>query len=312
MKRDRVANGILVAAICLGAALAAPLNGQAKESTGRAHLVVTAMTKGSRSVPALQQNDIVVKVKNRPAEIVDWSPLKGPEAPLQLVFLFDESAHSYLSLQIPSLTKFIQSLPPSASVGIAYMGNGRAIMSGPMTTDHDRAASYLRLTTGIPGISGSPYFCLSDLAKHWPSQENGVRRVVFMVTNGQDPYYQSRDTQDPYVATAIEDSQKAGLLVYSIYFAGRGFGSRNSFRITLGQSYLLQVAEATGADAYSIGLTSPVSFDPFLQQFSRALDHQYVLTLATTGSGLQSVSIKSKVPGVKLTAPKAIYAGERE
>ena len=312
MKANCSASLVLVATmVCLGATLAAPLNGQAKDSAGHAHLVVTAQVKGSRSAPLLQRSDIAVKVKNRPADIVDWTPFTDTDsnAGLQLVFLFDESAHSYLSQQIPTLTKFIEALPPSAAVGIAYMGNGRAIMAGPMTTDHARAASYLRITTGIPGISGSPYFCLSDLAKHWPSTENSVRRVVFMVTNGEDPYYQSRDTQDPYVATAIQDSQKAGLLVYSIYFADRGFGNRNSFRIVIGQSYLLQVAEATGAETYSIGLSSPVSFDPFLEQFRQSLDHQYGLTLAITGSGWQQVNVKSNVSGVKLAAPKAIYAG---
>jgi len=313
MKRNRVANiAFVTAIICAGAAFAAPVMGQVENSAGQTQLVVTVQAKDARSVPLLQRNDIAAKVKNRSADIVDWAPLTDSNAGLQLVFLFDESAHSYLSQQIPSLTKFIEALPPSAAVGIAYMGNGRAIMAGPMTTDHVQAAKYLRITTGIPGISGSPYFCLSDLAKHWPSQGKTLRRVVFMVTNGEDPYYQSRDTQDPYVATAIQDSQKAGLLVYSIYFADRGFGNQNSFRIVIGQSYLLQVADATGAEAYSIGLSSPVSFDPYLQQFRQSLDHQYGLTLATSGSGWQQVSVKSKISSAKLAAPKAIYAGEKE
>ena len=90
------------------------------------------------------------------------------------------------------------------------MANGRVVMAGPMTTDHARAVGCLRLTNGIPGITGSPYFCLSDLAKHWPSKEDSVRRVEFMVTNGEDPYNASRNMQDPYVAAAIQDSQKAG------------------------------------------------------------------------------------------------------
>ena len=108
--------------------------------------------------------------------------------------------------------EFILGLPASTEIAVAYMSNGRAVMAQKMTADHKLAADSLRLTNGIPGITGSPYFCLSDLAKHWPSQEK-ARRVVFMVTNGEDPYYRSRDMQVPYLAAAIRDSQKARLLV---------------------------------------------------------------------------------------------------
>jgi hypothetical protein len=313
MERNRVTRLALVAAtIFLGFALTAPIHGQAKEPTNQAHLVVTVKVKGSRPVPVLDRNDIAVKVKNHPTNIVDWVPLTDSKAGLQLVFLIDESAHSSLSQQIPSLKKFIESLPTSAAVGIAYMGNGRAIMAGPMTTDHTQAANDLRLTTGMPGISGSPYFCLSDLAKHWPSNGTSVRRVVLMVTNGEDPYHESRSMQDPYVDNAIQDSQKAGLLVYSIYFSNHGFGNPNNVRAMVGQNYLLQVAAATGAEAYLVAFSNQVSFDPFLKQLRWALNHQYLLTVATSGSGLQQVSVKSNVPDVKLVAPKAVYAGETE
>lgn len=90
MKTDRAASLVLVAAIYLGAALAAPLTGQAEDSTSQAHLVATVQAKGSRSGSPIQRNDIAVKVNNRPADIVDWAPLNDSKVPLQLVFLFDE------------------------------------------------------------------------------------------------------------------------------------------------------------------------------------------------------------------------------
>lgn len=292
--------------VSMFAGLAAVAMGQTANPAGQAQVVVTVQAKNAGSA-LFQRNDIAVKLNRRPVDILNWSPLKEPNAGMQLVFLFDESARSDLSLQIPILRKFIQALPPSAAVGIAYMNNGRAVMAGPMTTDHTVAAKYLRVTNQIPGITGSPYFCLSNLAKHWPSKEQTSRRVVFMVTNGQDPYYESLDMQDPYVAAAIRDSQKAGLLVYSLYFQNRGFGDQSNLRITIGQSYLLRVADATGGEFYSLALVSPVSFDPFLKQFRQALDHQYLLTLPIGKSGWQQISVKSKIPNVKLRAPTAIY-----
>ncbi len=312
MKMNRIASAVVVAAIVgMGAGVASPAMGQTENVTGQAQLVVTANANKSRPAQPLSQSDIAVKLRGRPTDIVNWMPLKGPDAGLQLVFLFDDSARSYLALQIPSIAKFIQDLPPSAAVAVAYMGNGRAVMAQTLTTDHALAAKSLRITNGIPYISGSPYFCLSDLAKNWPSQAK-ARRVVLMVTNGEDPYYRTADLQDPYVAAAIQDSQKAGLLVYSIYFADRGRANRGGFRTLTGQSYLLKVADSTGGQSYMLGLSSPVSFDPFLDQFRDSLKNQYLLTIAAEKTGWQQVKVQAKISGVKLAAPTAIYIGKNQ
>jgi hypothetical protein len=309
MKMNRIACSVLIAGTFLAClSLSSPVFGQASEGGGDAQLIITAKAKKNQSAP-LQQKDVTVLVKNRPAEITNWEPLRGPNAGLQLVFLFDESARSYLALQIPSIRKFIDGLPPSAEVAVAYMGNGRAVMAQTLTRDHALAAKSLRLTNGIPGISASPYFCLSDLAKHWPSNAK-TRRVVLMVTNGEDPYYQGGGLQDPYVDSAIADAQRAGLLVYSIYFRNTGRSGR--LGRLYGQSYLLRVSDETGGVSYASTLmTSPVSFDPYLDEFKTSLENQYMLSIAAQGSGLQRIKVKSNVPGVKLAAPAAVYVGSQ-
>jgi hypothetical protein len=315
MKTNRIASAVLVAAIVgavgMGAGLASPAMGQSENVTGQAQLVVTANANKSRPARPLSQNDIAVKLKGRSTDIVNWTPLRGSNAGLQLVFLIDEAVRSDWSLQIPDLKKFIEALPPTTAVAVAYMNNGRAVMARTLTTDHALAAKSLRVTNGIPNISGSPYFCLSDLAKNWPSHEK-TRRVVFMVTNGQDPYYRSRDMQDPYVAAAIQDAQKAKLLVYSIYFRNRFSSGPNSFSTLIGQSYLLRVADETGGEFYSMAMISPISFDPFLKQFKQSLDRQYLLTVAAGNTGWQRVQVESKAPGIKLAAPKAIYVDKNQ
>lgn len=286
---------------------AAARSGQQPEHLVSTTLVVTAQGRGSQPVPRLHQNDVRVTMKKRAVNVTGLEPYTIGNSQLQLVFLFDESARSYLALQFSSIRAFINGLPPSVEVAIAYMANGRAVMTQKLTSDHAMAAKALRLPNGLPGISGSPYFCLSDLAKHWPSQTQS-RRVVFMVTNGEDPYYRGGDLQDPYVAQAISDSQEAGLLVYSIYFRNNGFNG-GSLGTLYGQSYLLRVANETGGVAYSQALSSPVSFDPFLAQFKTSLENQYRLTFDAQGTGLQPVSVKSNVSGVKLKAASKVNVG---
>ncbi|MHB1936118.1 MAG: hypothetical protein ACYCOR_05995 [Acidobacteriaceae bacterium] len=308
MKTNRIASAVLVAALLgTSAVVASSAVAQTENMAGQAHVVVTVNANKSHRGRFLPQSDIAVKLKGRPVDIVSWKPLKGPNANLQLVFLIDEGVRSYWTLQIPDMQKFIESLPSSVAVAVAYMDNGRAQMAQTLTTDHAKAAKSLRVTNGIPGISGSPYFCLSDLAKNFWHAPAKTRRVVFMVTNGQDPYYTSRDMQDPYVAAAIQDSQKAEILVYSIYFRNRFSSGPNSFSTLIGQSYLQRVADETGGQFYSMAMISPVSFEPFLKQFRASLNRQYLLTFAADKTGWQSVQVQSKVSGVKLTAPKAIY-----
>ncbi|MHB8301594.1 MAG: vWA domain-containing protein [Acidobacteriaceae bacterium] len=311
MKKDRVLWTVLLAAACVASvpAMAQDQPAGELEAAPTVQMVVTARVKGDRAVPRLGQNDVEVLLKGHPAKIFDWVPLQGPNADIQLVFLIDDSVRSYFSLQIPSLKKFIMALPSSTEVAVGYMDNGRVEYAQTMTADHALAAKSLRLPNEIAGISGSPYFVLSDLAKHWPSKVKPPRRVVFMVTNGEDPYYTSSDLQDPYVAAAISDSQKAGLLVYAIYFRDQGYGGSNSIGTLYGQSYLQEVADSTGGALYTEAMISPVSFDPFLKQFKKSLDHQYLLAVDANGSGLQQVKVKSKARGVKLVAPWEVNVG---
>lgn len=300
-----------ISALLLGACMAAPAwaqnAGNEIEVLPPAQLVVSAQVKGKHEVPVLLQSDAQIFVKKHPVQTTGWTPLQGENARMQLVILIDDSVRSYIALQTPSLVKFINALPPSAEVGIAYMDNGRAVFAQKLTADHQLAGKALRLPNGIVGVSGSPYIVLSDLAKHWPSQTKTLRRVVFMVTNGEDPYYMSSDLQDPYVDAAIADSQKAGIQVYSIYFRDRGFGGSGSIGTLYGQSYLLMVAQATGGVSYTEALSTPVSFDPFLKQFRESLDHQYLATFYAAGKGYAPVKVKSNVPGVKLSAPSGVY-----
>ena len=311
MNRNRIACAVLLAA---GFAVSGMFAPAAEAQAANANFVVTVQQKGSHPVPRLRQNELAVRVNGHPADIVSFQPAQGANARAQLVFLFDESAPGYLALQIPTVKEFIDGLPAADEVAVAYMANGRAVMAQTLTGDHALAGKALRLTNGIPGISASPYFCLSDLAKHWPAPyQAGVRRVVLMVTNGEDPYYRTGDLQDPYVSAAIQDSQKAGLLVYSIYFRDRGQRFNGRLGVLFGQSYLQKVADGTGGYTFNEALISPVSFDPYLKQFKTVLENQYWVGVSAPGKGLLRVQVKSRVSGMKLRAPQGVesQAGEQ-
>ncbi|HTD54058.1 MAG TPA: hypothetical protein VK670_01655, partial [Silvibacterium sp.] len=166
--------------------------------------VITAVGKNNENPAPLRQQDLQVQVGGKSMPVTDLVPLRGDRAGLELVILIDGSARTSIGSQLADIESFVKSLPPTTSVGIAYMENGRAVFSQPLTADKAMALKALRLPGGSPGSSASPYFCLSDLAKHWPSTNRENRREVVMITDGVDPYNLRFDPENPYVQAAIQ------------------------------------------------------------------------------------------------------------
>jgi hypothetical protein len=267
--------------------------------------------------------DITLKVDNRNTNLLNLAPV--PPNGAQVALLIDDGLRTSIGGELNNLKAFITSLPQGTEVFVGFMQNGRVVSANDMpgfTADRAAAAQSLRLPMGLPGASASPYFCLSDFVKNWPSNaenQSGPRsqqpthkaRIVLMITNGVDPYNGSTSilNQDsPYVASAVTDAQRAGVPVYSIYYGDAGFRrGRGSFS---GQSYLLQVAQGTGGTAYYQGTGNPVSLIPFLKQFQNALAETYVATFPVdVNKKMVSLKVSTKLPKTKVNAPQEVRPG---
>jgi hypothetical protein len=277
-------------------------------STGRA--VVTADTKGAEGVTTIPKKSISLYENRKLQDVSGWTPLRGARSGLQLVVLLDDSSRGNLGLQLNDIRSFLGALPPTAQVAIGYMRNGTADLVQNFTKDHAQAAKALRLPQGIAGGNGSPYFCISDLVKRWPAS-NDVRREVIMVTDGVDRYSGERfDPENPYVRAATSDAQKAGVIIYSIYYRGAGRLDRSLAVTDGGQNYLTQISGDTGGKVYLEGLGNPVSFSPFLSDIQRKLQNQYELTFVSTAKpGLQSIRVKTNQPNTRLEFPARVPIG---
>jgi hypothetical protein len=308
-----VGNGIGGIALAMGIGLAMPgafRTAAAQEtSTGRA--VVTAETKAAEGVTTIPRQSISVYENRKLQDVSGWTPLRGARSGLQLVVLLDDSSGGNLGLQLNDIRSFLSGLPPTVQVAIGYMRNGTPNLVQNFTSDHAQAAKALRLPQGVAGGNGSPYFCLSDLVKHWPGGNNNVRREVIMVTDGVDRYSGGRfDPENPYVRTATSDAQKAGVIVYSIYYRGAGRFDRSALATDGGQNYLTQISGDTGGKVYLEGFGNPVSFAPFLSDIQRKLQNQYELTFVSTAKpGLQPVRVKTNQPNTRLQFPARVPIG---
>jgi hypothetical protein len=276
-----------------------------------ARAIVTANSKSDEAAVTVPRQTMSVRENRKVQELTGWVPLRGERSGLQLVILLDDSARTSMGVQLNDLRTFISGLPENTQVALGYMRNGTPNLVQGFTADHAQAAKAVRLPQGMPGGNGSPYFCLSDLVKHWPGGNVDVRREVVMVTDGVDRYSGGRfDPENPYVQAAVTDAQKAGVIVYSIYFRDAGALDR-SFRATDGgQNYLTQVSQSTGGKVYLEGFGNPVSFAPFLSDIQHKLQNQYELTFTSNSKpGLQAIQIKTSQPNTKLEYPARVPIG---
>jgi hypothetical protein len=273
------------------------------------HLLVTVEARHGANIPEISQRDVMVYEGHDRDQVTDWVPAQGDHAALELFILLDDGSGINLGSQLDGLRKFITAQPASTLIGVAYMQNGTAKVEQNPTNDHALAAKALRLPLGSPGVNASPYFSLSDLVKRWP--ESSARREILMVSDGVDRFYGVGNLQDPYLDAAIDDALRAGIVVYDIYTPGAGHFGHSYWPSYWGQIYLSKVAEETGGESYYIGFTgAPVSFDPYLEDMVRHLNHQYLLTFNAKPqkkSGWQKIKVTTEVPNAELVSAQRVY-----
>jgi hypothetical protein len=277
---------------------------------GQGQALVTILPKNNEAGVNLQPQDLRLKVNGKDASVTSFAPARRANSPLELVLLIDSSARTSLGTQMSDIQNFVKEMPASATMTIGYMENGRAALSGPLSSNPAQVLNGLHLPTGIPGNNGSPYFCLSDLAQHWPSNNPNARREVVMVTDGVDYYNLRYDPSDPYVLKAISDSVRAGITVYSIYWLNQGRIDSSLYENNAGQNLLGEVTQATGGKSYWQGLGNPVSFDGYFKDLRHRFENQYRITFNTELKGKPDVQkLELKINGVaaKVDAPQQVF-----
>jgi hypothetical protein len=291
-----------VVAIAASLLLAAPAFPQG-EKQGQGTAIITILPKRDGDpAPSVSAASASIKINGRDAKVGNLVPFPA-DGGVELVLLIDSSSRSSLGTQMQEIERFVNGLPPNIKAVVGYMQNGNTQLAGHLSTDHGEVLRGLHLPGGSPGSNGSPYFCLSDLSKRWPSADTAARREVLMVTDGVDGYNRRFDPDDPYVQTAKSDAVKAGLVVYSIYWRSQGIGDNSAYRNVTGQSLLGDVSDATGGKSFWMGTGNPVSFQPFFEELLRRFKNQYELSFLADFNGkaqVQSMKLKLSAPGAQV------------
>lgn len=275
------------------------------------------VTVDAKSTPPASASALTVSVNDRKQPLTAWSPVAPANA--QVALLIDDGLRESFGRELDSLRSFVRTLSPGVEVLVGYMQYGHVVSDQGFTADHALAASTVHLPVGLAGMSASPYICLSDFVKNWPSSGPSLRakaRFILMLTNGVDPYNGSTSVMNqgsPYVDNAVADAQRAGVAVYAIYFGDAGMegGSVNNS----GQGYLNQLTAETGGIDLWEGIGNPVSTAPFLSKFQSALAETYIATFnAPLGNNPAHdlVRVKFTAAKTKLRAPQLVRPGNVE
>ncbi|MFP5249423.1 MAG: hypothetical protein ACLGP3_06320 [Acidobacteriota bacterium] len=305
------AAGVLLVSVLAQAQQKVPAPG-ANGEEGEAQALVTILpSHPNEQRPNVTQQDIkVAKVSGKDSQVTAFRYLRGAQNPVELVLLIDADARTSLGTQMSDIQKFVQEMPPHTKMAIAYMINGVAQMATPLSSDPAEVLRGLHLTAGPAMVSASPYFCLSDLAKHWPSNDRSARREVVMISDGVDYYEMRYDPEDPYVHAAIDDSVRAGLTIYFLYWKTIGLADQFASAQDTGQNLMLMVTQATGGYSYWEGYGNPVDFGPYFKDIRWRLDNQYLVSLTAPTSDsrrYEHLQLKIQVPNAKVDAPQEVF-----
>lgn len=274
--------------LCAIVSAAPSVFSQANSSSSAASTANTATTPVTTTVtvlgpkftaaPPIPKQDVSAYSGKERLNVTKWVPAQGPNGALQLAVVIDNDASQIgVGSQLTDIKNFISLQSKNTAIGVFYAMYGSVEVASPFSTDHAAIAKSLRPPLGLrSGESPSIYLSLSELVKkHWPS--GAPRREVLLISNGVDEL--DRGPQSPYVQAAVEDLEKAGVVVHTIYTGG-SFRFGASLHGQYAQANLEELTQGTGGYGFFEGITAPVSFAPFLNQLNTVLHNQYLMTIA--------------------------------
>jgi len=311
----------------------------AASSTVQVHMVITDQAYNDNGdIPVLGTQNVTVRQGKNTLKLDQVIPAKGDNAGLQLFILIDDTIDPSIGSKLDDIRDFINAQSASTVVGVAYMSNATFRITQNFTDDRALAAKAVRFPLGRLSAMDSPYLSLISLVKAWTQQK--TRREVLMISDGMDPMrwgsttvsygtpgrtpggMPTRSTSTrptpPTISSdansASEICQRYGVIVHSIYATGAGRRGRNAWEAQIGQSGIAKIADETGGEYFSLGISNAVSFKPDLDRLQRIFNNQYyVVFQAVPGKkdGLQRVDFLSSIPEADIAAADNVWVSTK-
>ena len=207
----------------------------------------------------------------------DRKPLNGARVmtPVNLAILVQDDLVSHVSNELNITRDFIQSLPEGSQVMVGYIRSGSLQVRQPFTRDLGAAARSLRILVSNTSVSPyNPYVEVLDALRLFDSK-NKNPNVVLLISDGLDV---SRGFDSASVLNSIDleraiaEAKRRDVSVFSFYAPSVGLTRRNFLAASWGQSSLNRISDETGGKAFFQGTSDFVTFNPYFERLTRALN----------------------------------------
>jgi VWFA-related protein len=261
-------------------------------------IVVTVHAHNDRSrrlADSLKPEDFSVREDGRPQQIISVRP--ASEAPPILAVLIQDDLVSRVSNEIRGIRDFIRRLPEGSRVMTGYISVGTLRVTQEFTTDRERAASSLRILVSSRAASSfSPYDQVIEALHRFDTRPAG-RRIALLVSDGLDTsrgFGSISPMRSMDLDRAIDEAQRNGIAVFTIYAPSVGLTSRSHLAVSFGQGSLNRIADESGGEAFFSG-TDFVTFDPYIKEFTELLGRQWLVTYRSTNlePGFRKIEVKT-------------------
>lgn len=249
-------------------------------------------------------------IKENGEERTILSLRKTSESPMQFAVLIQEDVEAQVNLELEGIANFIRRLPKGSRVMVAYLRGGTLQVRQKFTEDLEKAAKSLRVLGGSSAAPYNPYVGIMDTIERFENLPVG-RRAMLVVSDGLD-IARGVDSASPALSIdldrAILKAQRNAVAIYTIYAAASSTANGNSRLVSFGQGSLLRLADETGGRAFFQGLSTPVSFSPFLRELGTSLARQFALTYLSTekDNRFRRIEVLSDNREVVIEYPKGV------
>jgi VWFA-related protein len=279
-------------------------------------LYFTVHDKHGALIPHLTKDDFNILEDKAPQKIKNFTAEN--DQPLTLGILLDTSGSqqnvlpmeqqtgaAFLSRVLRSKDEaFLISFDINVELLSDYTSNAHALSRAMDKAQINTGSGGGGMPTGTP--RGTLLYDAVFLATHDKLQQETGRKAIIILSDGEDQGSTEK------LQGAIEAAQKANTIVYVLLIADRGFYGRGMYGMGYsGDSYMRQMAEATGGRVIDVGNNGKKMEDAF-SQIEEELRTQYVASYTPTNDKLdgsyRKIDVQPKGDGLKAQARKGYYA----
>lgn len=265
------------------------------------NVLFTVVDKKNRLVTNLKKDDFKVYENGKPQKILFFN--RETNLPLRIGVLIDtsNSIRMRLPFEQEAADDFLYDIiRPETDRAFVVGFDVEPILAQDYTGDFDKLKQAINSLQagGGTGLYDAIYFACKEKMIYNPAPEPYLRRVLIVVSDGQDNFSQHSREE------ALSMAQKAEATIYAI--------STNWYGIhTRGDKVLKYLAKETGGDAFFPVEASDLAGE--FQKIGKELRSQYSLAYAITAhdGSFRKITIKTDEKGLRVQAKAGYFAPSR-